>query len=69
MNNPGFESYNMMNFGNPMMYPINNTCSQNNYESRISKLEAEINNLQTRLSRLEGSMYPQAIDYNTYTKY
>jgi tetrahydromethanopterin S-methyltransferase subunit B len=76
---PGFESYNMMNFGNPgmpMMYPTMNyqtgtNCSQmqnSNLESKISKLETEVNNLQNRVSRLEGSMYPQAVDYNSYPK-
>ena len=68
---PGFESYNMMNFVPGMYPPIYNQgqCSNmNNYDSRISKIETEINNLQNRVSRLEGSMYPQAVDYNTYPK-
>ena len=74
---PGFESYNMMNFQTPsipMMYPgmnynMGTSCSQNNnYDNKISKLESEVSNLQNRISRLEGNMYPQAVDYNNYTK-
>ena len=77
---PGFESYNMMNFntpGMPMIYPnmgynMQSTCSgnssNNNYESRITKIESDVDNLQTRLSRLEGSIYPQAVEYNSYPK-
>ena len=74
---PGFESYNMMNFGPgmPMMTPYMNynmgqTCQKNNnnYDNRISKLESTVENLQNRVSRLEGNMYPQAVDYNNYPK-
>ena len=68
---PGFESYNMMNFGMPgmpIMYPYQQSTCQNNNDNKIAKLEQEINNLQTRVSRLEGSMYPQAVDYNSYPK-
>ena len=74
---PGFENYSMMNFapGMPIMYPNMNynmgQCSQNsnnNYENRITKLEQQIDNLQNRVSRLEGNMYPQAVEYNTYPK-
>ena len=72
---PGFESYNMMNFTNPLMpmmypYPSNNMSCQNNsnIENRISKLENTVDNLQNRVNRLEQSMYPQAVDYNNYPK-
>lgn len=65
---PGFESYNMMYSGMPMMAPINQTCQNNNYDNRISKLESEIDNLKNRMSRLESNIYPQAVDYNSYPK-
>lgn len=65
---PGFESYNMMNFSSPRyqgFYPnMNTNCQMNNdIDKKIKKLENQIDNLQNRVSRLEGSMYPQAIDY------
>ena len=67
---PGVENYSMMSFPYPNMYPnINTNCQMNNdMEKKIKKLESQIDNLQNRVSRLEGSMYPQAIDYNTYSK-
>ena len=69
---PGVESYNMMSFPYPnglMMYPnMNTNCSINNdIENKIKKLDKQIENLQNRVSRLEGSLYPQAVDYNTYS--
>ena len=42
--------------------------NNNNYENRITKLESAVDNLQNRVSRLEGNMYPQAVDYNNYPK-
>lgn len=66
---PWSESYNMMSFnpGIPMMYPYQETCNKNN-DSKINELESKIDNLQNRVSRLEGNMYPQAVDYNSYPK-
>ena len=67
MNNmyPGFESYNMMSFpypNGPIMYPNNmNTCS--NKDNRIDNMQKQIDNLMNRVSRLESSMYPEALDY------
>ena len=66
MDRPGFESYSMMNmYPNYMMpmqtFPQNiNSCQSNN---QIQSLENEINNLKARVTRLENSMYPEALDY------
>ena len=70
---PWAENYNMMYSGMPMMTPYMNygSCqnnNNNNYENRITKLESAVDNLQNRVSRLEGNMYPQAVDYNNYPK-
>jgi hypothetical protein len=70
MDRPGFESYSMMNMGMPMypnyMMPMNTYPSQNGscQNNQIQSLENEINNLKTRISRLENSIYPEALDYN-----
>ena len=78
MERPGFESYSMMNMGLPMyqgyMMPIGGSCQNNNVNqtqnSQIQYLENEIANLKARVSKLENSMYPEAIDYNkNYTPY
>ena len=73
MDRPGFETYSMMNMGMPIypnyMMPINTmgTCQNNSVNqtqnSQIQILENEINNLKARITRLENSMYPEAIDY------
>lgn len=71
MDRPGFETYSMMNMY-PMMpmptYMGGNTCQNNNINqtqnNQIQYLENEINNLKTRVSRLENSMYPEALDYS-----
>ena len=64
MDRPGFESYSMMNmypnYMMPMPYTQNTNSCQNN---QIQTLENEINNLKARVSRLENSMYPEALDY------
>ena len=36
---------------------------------KATKLESAVDNLQNRVSRLEGNMYPQAVDYNSYPHY
>lgn len=69
MDRPGFESYSMMNMGMPMypgyMMPTQmGSCQNNNQNNQLQTLENEINNLKTRVSRLENSMYPEAVDYN-----
>lgn len=69
---PGFESYNMMNFGYPGMPMMQSMPCQNNvvnnYDEKISKLENQINSLENRVSRLEGSM-ATSMDYsNIYPK-
>jgi hypothetical protein len=72
MDRPGFESYNMMNMYPNYMMPMpsfiqgGNTCQNNNTNQnyKIQTLENEINNLKTRVSRLENSMYPEALDYS-----
>jgi hypothetical protein len=77
MDRPGFETYSMMNMGMPM-YPMpmntmgscqNNSVNQTQ-NNQIQYLENEINNLKARVSRLENSMYPEAVDYNkNYSPY
>ncbi len=74
MDRPGFESYSMMNMYPNYMMPMpsfiqgGNTCQNSNINQsqnyQIQTLENEINNLKTRVSRLENSMYPEALDYN-----
>lgn len=73
MDRPGFETYSMMNMGMPMypnyMMPTQMNSCQNN-TSQYQNLENEINNLKSRVSRLENSMYPEAVDYNkNYSPY
>ena len=69
MDRPGFESYSMMNMGMPMYMPFNSysqgmgSC-QNNNSNQFQNLENEINNLKSRVTRLENSMYPEALDYS-----
>lgn len=66
MDRPGFETYSMMNMYPNYMMPMpsfpqgNNTCQNN----KTQTLENEINNLKMRISRLENSMYPEALDYS-----
>lgn len=72
MDRPGFESYSMMNMYPNYMMPIpsipqginscQNTINQSQ-NSQIQTLENEINNLKARVTRLENSMYPEALDY------
>lgn len=79
MDRPGFESYSMMNMYPNYMMPMPQisqemTPCQNNINqtqnNQIQTLENEINNLKARVSRLENSMYPEAVDYNkNYTPY
>ena len=71
MDRPGFETYSMVNMDpmyNPYMMPMTpyNTQSscQNNKSNKLQTLENEINNLKLRVSRLENSLYPEAIDYS-----
>ena len=67
MDRPGFESYSIMNMYPSYMMPMNtfpsNMGSCQNNTSNLQSLENEINNLKNRVSRLENSMYPEAIDY------
>ncbi len=73
MDRPGFETYSMMNMYPNYMMPMpsymgGNTCQNSNINqtqnNQIQYLENEINNLKTRVSRLENSMYPEALDYS-----
>jgi hypothetical protein len=64
MDRPGFETYSMMNMGMPMYpgyIPNMGSCQNNN---QYQNLENEINNLKARVSKLENSIYPEAVDYN-----
>ena len=72
MDRPGFETYSMMNMYPNYMMPMSpyiggNTCQNSNINQtqnyQIQSLENEINNLKNRISRLENSMYPEALDY------
>lgn len=75
MDRPGFETYSMVNM-DPMypgyMMPMTpfqtqSTPCQNNNSNKLQSLENEINNLKLRVSRLENSLYPEAIDYTKTT--
>ena len=72
MDRPGFETYSMVNmdppFYNPYMMSMqvtNNSCQNNS--NKLQTIENEINNLKIRVSRLENSLYPEAIDYTKTT--
>lgn len=70
---PGFESYNMMNFGypqGPMMMPVTPSMSScnNQNDNTFNSIQKQIDSLNNRITRLENNMYPQAVDYNNYPK-
>ena len=71
MDRPGFETYSMMNMYPNYMMPMpsftqgTSPCQNSNTQNyQLQTLENEINNLKQRVSRLENSMYPEALDYS-----
>ena len=64
---PGFESYNMMNWGYPNMPMMPNMgVMPNNNMNSCNQLEKRVSNLENNIKNLQNNIYPQATEYQTY---